>query len=119
MNERQKKTQFGSIAMEEAMAYGAMHQNQAQLRVKFWYIPKSMGQLGRVAHPKGHCPSTLTNEPAPSGRVARPSGCGHCRSTLTNEPAQLGRGAHPKGHRPCTLTNKPVPMGRGVYRKGQ
>jgi len=94
--------------------YGAMHQNQIQLRVKFWCIPRSTAQCGiyspirQGGTPKG---PTLTNEPAPSGRGAHPKG--HYPSTLTNEPATSGRGAHPKGHRPSTLTYEPAPSGRG------
>jgi len=77
---------------------------------------RSTDPSGRLAQPKGHCPSTHTNEPAPLGRGAHPKG--HRPSTLTNEPAPLGRVAHPKGHRPSTLTNEPAPLGRGAYSKG-
>ena len=121
-----------------ALAYGAMHQNQIQLRVKFWCIPRSTAQcgiyspirqggtlkgplsvhshkrtrpIGQGGTPKG--PSSVHSHirTCPIGQGAHPTG--HRPVTLTYEPAPLGRGAHPKGHCPSTLTNEPAPSGRG------
>jgi len=72
-----------------------VHQNQAQSRAP----------LGRGAHRKGHCSSTLTNE----GRGEHPKG--HRHSIRTNQPVPLGRGSPSKGHHSFILSHEPAPLG--------
>ena len=96
-----------------------MHQNQAQLRSKLWYIPKATAQCGDLqphqagwhtqravvlplsqmnlphragGHIKRAIILPLSHEPAPLGGGAHPKGKGHCLSTLTNEPSHWAGG---------------------------
>jgi len=122
-----------------APAYGAMHQNQTQLRVKLWYIPKSTAKCGNLQpHRAGRhtqriivLPLSQTNQPHWAGGStqraivlplsqtnlshwaggAHPKG--HCPSTLTNEPVSMDRGLNPNWQCPSTLTNESAPLGRG------
>jgi len=116
-----------------------MHQNQAQLRSKLWYIPKSTAQCGDLQphqagwHTQravvlplsqmnlphragGHIQRAsvlpLSHEPAPLGRGDTPKEQGPLSFHSHKRTFTLGRGAHPKGHHPSTFTNKPAPSYR-------
>jgi len=95
------------LRWRRAMAYGAMHQNQAQARAP----------LDRGAPLKGHCPSTLTNEPAPLGRGAAANPKGQCNSIFTNQTVPCVKGHHPKVIVvPLSHTN--LPHQAGKHKKG-